>query len=161
MKKCILNIRVSEEFRNDLEYQALESETTLSELARHVLWEYLYYEDEELNSVVPEKIPFSQSFRFTFLTAWLFAKFMTPVEHNAKNVIQGIKTVLDEAVQDNTLSNALKFELSKVGYDINRYLQEQEYVGKQFLFPIPNHPGSFDYVVLVTEIWTIHYNHEK
>eukprot|EP01089_Gocevia_fonbrunei_P022970 TRINITY_DN9497_c0_g1_i1.p1 TRINITY_DN9497_c0_g1~~TRINITY_DN9497_c0_g1_i1.p1 ORF type:complete len:162 (+),score=29.29 TRINITY_DN9497_c0_g1_i1:488-973(+) len=161
MKKSILNIRVSEEFRNDLEYQALESETTLSELARHVLWDYLYYEEEEFTSTVPEKIPFSQSFRFTFLLAWLFAKFMSPVEHNPKNVVQGIKAVLDEAVQDNTLSNALKYELSKVAYDINRYLEEPEYIGKQFQFPIPNHPGSFDYVLLVTEIWTIHHNNEK
>ena len=69
--------------------------------------------------------------------------------------------LLDDATMDTTLSNALKYELSKVVYDMKRFLEEPEYKGKQFQFPIPNHPGSFDYVLLVTEIWTIHFDHEK
>ena len=161
MKKCILNIRVSEEFREDLEYLALESETNLSDYIRNILWDSLYYEEDDMLDPDTKEVPFSQSFKFTFLTAWLFAKYMCPVEHNPKNVIQGIKTLMDEAEMDTTLSNALKYELSKVVYDMNRFLEEPEYTGKQFQFPIPNHPGSFDYVLLVTEIWTIHFSHDK
>lgn len=161
MKTRILNIRVTEEFRVDLEYRALESEMNLSDYIRNTLWDSLYYEEDEMIDPEPQEVPFSQSFKFTFLAAWLFAKYMYPVEHNPKNVIQGLKKILDNAVLDTTLSNALKYELNKVVYDMNRFLEEPEYTGKQFQFPIPKHPGSFDYVLLITEIWTIHHNNEK
>ncbi|MCM4169816.1 hypothetical protein DHD08_19235 [Arenibacter sp. H213] len=158
MKKCILNIRVTEEFRNDLEYRVSESETNLSDYIRNILWDSLYYEEDEyFNQAHDDDVSFSKSFKFTFLTAWLFTKYMYPVEHNTKNVIQEIKAIVDEAIQDTTLSNALRYELSKVTYDINRFLNEPNYLDKQFQFPIPNHQGSFDYTVLFNEVWTIYY----
>tara|TARA_R110000744_G_scaffold36132_3_gene83568 strand:- start:2418 stop:2891 length:474 start_codon:yes stop_codon:yes gene_type:complete len=152
MKSTVLNIRVSEELKTDLEDLAYQSEDNVSELVRHILLEYVYDNDE---LEIEQQITFNNTYEFTCLAVWLFSKQMYPVELNPKEAIITIRILLEKAIMEHSFTESLRSEFKKVLFDVERLLDEENYPNKQFWFCIPGYESSFNYILFINEVWSL------
>lgn len=159
-----INLRIDVDLKIALEELAFENELSLSQYLREQLQEHVdqtYYEDEFdftdakifINNIV--RYEYEQSFDFTHLLTWLFYKQSVPTETNSDEVINAIKNKVARVINESSFSEELKLEFSKVLNDMNRFLHETNDENKKFNFQYPNNPYSFDYIILINEIWSI------
>lgn len=167
-----ISIRVDEFTKNQLETFAQNESKTLSTYVRELLNDHVrldLYEDEYevLESYVPSEYPkeycidikpeFEKSYGFTFLLTWLFAKGMNNTCTCSKDNLRDLKVLVESVIEFSSFSNELKMEFVKVLNDINRVLVEANNSSKQFYFSIANHQGSFNYYLLMSEVWSVKY----
>ncbi|MFC0604588.1 ribbon-helix-helix domain-containing protein [Winogradskyella pulchriflava] len=158
-----INLRIEEFVKESLEKSAKEDGKSLSEYIRGILREYVEFEIEapiQQESKFPEIVfidtdkGYESTFEFTYLLTWLFCKYMSPVDINHVDAINALKRRVELVVSESTFSQELKMEFVKVLNDLNRFLVEPPYEGKQFYFSIPNNHLSFNYNMLMNEIWS-------
>ncbi|WP_418638344.1 hypothetical protein [Winogradskyella sp.] len=158
-----INLRIDEYLKETLEEYALDDGKNLSEYIRDVLSDHVgihknYEENENCN--IPSVVyldmnnDYEKSYDFTYLLTWLFCKYMFPVDTNSKNIIRGLKQKVEKVINESSFSQELKMEFVKVLNDMNRFLVESDYEGKQFYFSIYNNQSSFNYNLLMNEIWS-------
>ena len=161
--KVILNIRVEESIKEEIERLSQEEGISSSEFGRNILNDYLDFEDGEK---IPERTPtstlvidctppFHKDKRFISLTSWLFSKALFPWSADSNAFITSVKSMIESALQDQVFHNDLRFEFLKVLNDINRYLIEPDSETKRFNFCIQNNLYSFNYNLLMKEVWRI------
>ena len=158
-----INLRIDEYLKETIEEYALDEGKNLSEYIRDVLSDHVgihkNYEENE-NCSIPSvyyfdrKNDYEKSYEFTYLLTWLFCKYMFPVDTNSKNLISALKRSVELVISESSFSQELKMEFVKVLNDINRFLVESDYEGKQFYFSVYNHQYSFNYQMLMNEIWS-------
>ncbi|WP_158848084.1 hypothetical protein [Algibacter sp. L1A34] len=161
-----INLRIDEAVKHQLEELATLNDMSLSVYLRDLLTNHVSedsYEDDCLD--LPESIylrpieetsqkRYEESFDFTYLLTWLFCKYMQPVEINSHNVINNLKNKVELVILESSFSRELKLEFVKVLSDINRFLVESSYENKHFVFSIPNNHLSFNYNMLMNEVWS-------
>ncbi|MDG4714618.1 hypothetical protein [Winogradskyella marincola] len=167
-----ISIRVDDFTKNQLETFAQNESKTLSTYIRELLNEHVsldLYEDEYEVLESPEtyeypkeycidiKPEFEKSYGFTFLLTWLFAKSMNNACTCSKDNLRDLKALVESVIDSSSFSNDLKMEFVKVLNDINRVLVEANSSSNQFYFSIANHQGSFNYYLLMSEVWSVKY----
>lgn len=158
MKTTVINIRVDEQTREFMETYAQEEQISLSEYIRNMLLEHIDYReedntDENTNAVINFSVSNTRdTYRFTHLVTWLFAKYMFPLENNPKEYLCYLKSLLEDAMNDTTIYYELKLEFNKVLSEINTILVDPDYKERKLEFPVPHTPHSFDYVLMINEI---------
>ncbi|WP_419212578.1 ribbon-helix-helix domain-containing protein [Maribacter sp. X9] len=164
--KSTINLRIEEDLKISLQEMADDSGVSLSDHIRDILLKHLDnfieeipepYEEEEdfddLDYFTPT--PFERTFEFTHLLTWLFCRQLHPQDNNSKIVLQGFKIKVEKVLAESTFSNELKLEFLKVLGDLNRIIIEPDYENKQFLFPVMGNHLSFNYYLLINEIWSL------
>lgn len=156
--KTLLNARVSEEVKECLEQQANEEGITVSLCTENILKDhfgiYDYEENIPRNTVTIDiSIPFRETPDYTLLITWLFTSYMYTNQGVSKPFITRIKSMLENAMADQSFSNELRFEFLKVLNDINRYLLGPDDDSQKFNFCYSGNLFSFNYALFVDEIW--------
>jgi hypothetical protein len=161
-----INLRIDEAVKHKLEELATLNDISLSVYLRGLLTDHVSEDSYEYNGLdSPESIylkpieatsqkRYEESFDFTYLLTWLFSKYMQPVETNSYNVINNLKNKVERVILESSFSRELKLEFVKVLSDINRFLVESSYENKHFVFSIPNNHLSFNYYMLMDEVWS-------
>ncbi|WP_418637045.1 ribbon-helix-helix protein, CopG family [Winogradskyella sp.] len=156
-----INLRIDKDLKETLEDYALDEGKNLSEYIRDVLEDHIELKKDDFDdalfpviSVVSLTNDFEKSYEFTYLLTWLFSKYMYPVDKNSKDSIRVLKEIVEKVISKSSFSQELKMEFVKVLNDINRFLVESDYEGKQFYFSIYNNQSSFNYNLLMNEIWS-------
>ncbi|SDH09556.1 DUF6364 family protein [Winogradskyella thalassocola] len=161
-----INLRIDEYTKEALDEYASQEGKQLSEYIRDILRNHVglipnHIEDEYFVipqlEVIDALNEYENSYDFTYLLTWLFCRYMFPIETNSEEAIQSIKRRVELAINESGFSQELKLEFMKVLNDINRFLVESEYERKQFYFPLKNHQLSFNYNLLMNEIWSKKY----
>ncbi|WP_149277639.1 ribbon-helix-helix domain-containing protein [Pareuzebyella sediminis] len=172
--KTTINLRIDDDLKYSLQELADESGTSLSDYLREVLHDHLngsFYEEGEEYSDGEEyqtgiegivvldgsgpPIPFERTHDFLILVTWLFSKYMNSEDNNSIEVIQELKDKVEKSIHESSFSQELRLEFLKVLNDMNRFILEGDYPRKHFLFPIPGSAHSFNYYVLLNEIWSL------
>ncbi len=161
--KTVLNIRVEESIKNEIERLAGEEGISPSEFARNILSDYLGYEEEDENYTIESlgtmiidcSIPFHKGDEFILFVSWLFSKGMYPNNMDNNSFVSYIKSMVEKAIIDYEFSNELRFEFLKVLNDINRCLIEPDVDAQQFNFCHQGNMYTFNYAVLISEVWRI------
>ncbi|PCJ98701.1 MAG: hypothetical protein COA50_00190 [Flavobacteriaceae bacterium] len=163
MKKTI-NLRVDIELKLSLQVLANEQGSSLSDYIRDIIIFHIEESNfENLEPVLlikdetndPKITAFETTYQFTCLLTWLFCRHINPVENNSKEVILGMKTKVEKAIEQSSFSHELRLEFLKVLSDLNRFILEPDYENKQFLFTRPGSNLSFNYYQLMNEIWSL------
>lgn len=156
-----INLRIDEYVKAKLEAYALDEGKNLSEYIRDVLGDHVgVLKDHNEYCNIPDTYTyyitndFEKSYEFTYLLTWLFSKYMFPVDKNSKDSIRALKERVEKVINESSFSQELKMEFVKVLNDMNRFLVESDYEGKQFYFSIYNNQSSFNYNLLMNEIWS-------
>jgi predicted DNA-binding protein len=160
-----LNIRIEDTLKSSLQKLADHYGATLSDYLREVLQNHLDDFNGEDPSIIdedtldtrehPAPIPYERTYEFTCLLTWLFCRKMHPQDNNPKTVHTSFKLKVEKVLSESSFSNELKLEFLKILGDLNRYLLESDYENKQFQFPVPSHHLSFNYYLLMNEIWSL------
>lgn len=158
----ILNIRVEESVKNEIELLASEEGISPSEYARNILNDYLGYDNEDRSEVVDFgtinidcSVPFHKDQQFIFLVSWLFSRGMYSYAPGDNTSLSSIKMMIEKAMNDFSFSNELRFEFLKVLNDINRCLFEANAQGREFYFCQQGNMYTFDYSILINEVLRI------
>jgi len=161
-----INVRIDEAVKHQLEELAALYDMSLSVYLRDLLTDHVSEDSSEEDYLdLPKTVyigpteeiskkGYEESFDFTYLLTWLFSKYMQPVETNSYNVINNLKNKVERVILESSFSRELKLEFVKVLSDINRFLVESSYENKHFVFSIPNNHLSFNYYMLMDEIWS-------
>ncbi|SDM65478.1 DUF6290 family protein [Kriegella aquimaris] len=163
-----INLRVSNDQKTTLQNLAEDFGCSLSDYIRDVITTHLEDSYEELDEpsinldlepiILDEGRPipgFEKSYEFTTLLAWLFYKYMQPTDNNSIEAINGIKYKVEKTLKRSSFSQDLKLEFLKVLSDLNRFVVEPDYSNKHFTFPISGNALSFDYCLLINELWSL------
>jgi hypothetical protein len=164
-------IRASEPLKTSLLERAELHDTTLSKYSRNVLMRHIddqnnidssyvdededYYEETFEDHESSYVTPYEKTYAFTCLLAWLFCRQMHPQDNNSIAALNSIKLKVEKVLAESSFSNELKLEFLKVLGDLNRYLLEPDYEGKSFEFPLLGHHLTFNYYLLMNEIWSL------
>lgn len=160
--KVLLNARVSESVKELIEQLATEEGISVSQCTNNILKDYFDIYDDPIphdipmNTVIIDCKPiFHKSSACIKLVCWLFNKYMYNNSSDTNQFILAIKGMVENAMTDYSFSNELRFEFLKVLNDINRYLIESDNNSKQFQFCIPNNMFTFNYSLLIKEVWNL------
>ncbi|WP_198146914.1 type II toxin-antitoxin system RelB/DinJ family antitoxin [Maribacter thermophilus] len=162
--KTTINLRIDEDLKSSLQELADQYGISLSDYLREILYNHLDYidiaeppiPDEDLITIEPSpNLPYEKTYEFTGLLTWLFCRYMHPSDNNSKATLDTLKTKVERVLEKSSFSHELKLEFLKVLGDLNRYLLEPEHENKQFLFPISGNHLSFNYYLLMNEIWSL------
>ncbi|WP_179321189.1 DUF6364 family protein [Winogradskyella helgolandensis] len=158
-----INLRIEYNIKEKLDEYASQEGMHLSEYIRNIFRNHVGIKSEVSEEVyidLPKTLikntfnEYEKSFDFTYLLTWLFHKYIFPLGSNNKDVIKTLKQRVERTINESSFSQELKLEFVKVLNDINRFLVESEYEKKQFYFPLKNHHLSFNYDMLMNEIWS-------
>lgn len=158
-----INLRIDECIKDSLEEQAIVEGISLSEYIRRILTDHIGLElddeffelqENQASKVMILSYSYEKTFDFTNLLTWIFCKYLYPIDTNSKEVITALKQKVELVISESTFSQDLKMEFVKIFNDINRFLGEPDYTNKQFYFPIPNLQSSFNFTMLMNEIWS-------
>ncbi|WP_047544866.1 hypothetical protein [Psychroserpens sp. Hel_I_66] len=160
--KSILNIRIDELLKKQIELAAQDEGMTASEYTRNILEGYFdFNQGENTENVIPIRMtmyvstPFHETKEYVFLITWLYSKVVNPYVYESNQQVLSIKRMLELAIKDQVFSNDFRFELLKVLNDLNNYLYQPDGTGKQFWFCVPNNMFSLDCNIMYNEICTI------
>ncbi|WP_339629662.1 hypothetical protein [uncultured Maribacter sp.] len=171
MQKTI-NLRVDEELKSTLQELAEIHGYSLSDYTREILLnhvedfnsekftdsidqEEIDEEEEYYDSDLSIEIPYEKTYAFTCLLTWLFCRRMHPHDNNSKSILTSLKLKVERVLAESSFSNELKLEFLKVLGDLNRYLLEPDSEDKQFQFSVLGNHLSFNYYLLMNEIWSL------
>ncbi|GAL80002.1 hypothetical protein JCM19274_2674 [Algibacter lectus] len=163
-----INLRIDEAVKCQLEELATLYDMSLSVYLRDLLTDHVSEDSCEGDYLdlprtvyigptkeILKKGGYEQSFEFTQLLTWLFSKYMEPVETSSLDAINNLKNKVERVVLESSFSQELKLEFLKVLNDTNRFLVEPSYENKHFVFSTPNNQLSFNYYMLMNEIWNL------
>jgi len=160
MKK-ILNVRVDQELKDEIDRIAEEEGITSSEFARNTLYENLNYDEEE--KTIREFVEPTETYtiyvgknikkELPLLALFLFVNLYSNSYSSEKNLSLA-KGFLENLTKNDKLSNDLRFELLKVLNDINRVLA-QGIQNTPLYFKSPNNMYTLNYNLLFTEVYNL------
>lgn len=166
--QATINIRLDEDLKTSLQELAELDGYSLSDYTREILLNHLndfsledFIEEEEedleefQDSDIIIELPYERSYEFMCLLVWIFCRQMHPQDANSKVILTTFKIKVEKVLANSSFSNELKLEFLKILSDLNRYLLEPEYQDKQFLFCVPGNHLSFNYYLLINEIWSL------
>ena len=159
--KEILNVRVDEELKNEIDRISKEEGITPSEYARSILYDYLGYDEKTKTFWVQEGEPIVINVsdisnikkELPQLALLLFANLYSTGYYSEKN-LEIAKGFLENLTKNDMLSNELRFEFLKVLTDINRVLA----IGIQntpVYFLSPDNMYTLDFDLLFDEVYDI------
>lgn len=160
-----INLRLQADLKNSLQELAEEYGSSLSDYLREILNNHLdnftYGPlQRECDNVLDDEneiaiLPFERTYEFSVLTAWLFQKRTHPNDVSSTEVLNSLKEDVQKAIHQSSFSEQLQMEFQKVETDMTRFLTEPNQPYKQFRFPLPNNYFSFNYNLLLNELWSL------
>jgi len=160
--KTLLNVRIDQELKDEIDRHAIEEGISSSEFARNLLCEHLEYDEETKTIWVPDEGPFEHCIitippdikqELPQLALFLFVKLYSDSYYYEENLVTA-KRFLENLTKNDMLSNDLRFELLKVLNDINRVLA----LGIQnepLYFNSPNNMYTLNYNLLFSEVYNL------
>jgi len=159
--KQILNVRIDQEPKDEIDRISEEKGITPSEYARRILYIFLNYDEETKTFSVPaaepivKKIPEFSNIKkeLPLLALFLFANSYSDLFYTEQN-LESAKGFLENLTKNDMLSNELRFEFLKVLTDINRVLA----IGIQntpVYFLSPDNMYTLDFDLLFDEVYDI------
>lgn len=113
-------------------------------------------DDEDFQEIdLSKQTPYERTYEFTCLIVWIFCRKMHPQDANSINALTSLKYKVENVLENSSFSSELKSEFLKILSDLNRFLLEPEYQDKQFIFCVPGNHLSFNYYLLINEIWSL------
>jgi len=162
--KTLLNVRVDQEFKDEIERLAKEDGVSSSECARNILYDYLCY-DEGSKTIWEEEEPSPPGKKITViigpdikkelpqLALWLFVNLYSRSYVTEQN-LKTSKGFLENLSKNSILSNELRFEFLKVLNDINRVLS-QGIQNTPLYFISPNNMYTLNFNLLFAEVYNL------
>lgn len=159
--KTLLNVRVDQELKDEIDRLAEEDGISPSECARNILSDYLSY-DEESKSILDLKVPMESMIIYVGpdikkvlpqLSLWLFVNLYSSSYYNEQN-LKFAKNTIDNLIDNYILSNELRFELLKVLNDINRVLAGG-IQNTSLFFNKPNNMYTINFNLIFAEVYNL------
>lgn len=156
--KIILNVRIDQELKDEIDRIAIEDGISSSECARNILYDYLNY-DEELKTLWHFVEPSEKVIVYVEpnikkelpqLILWLFVNLYSNSYFNEQN-LNNAKRVLENLTENCVLSNELRFELTKALSDVNRVLTQGIHNTSLF-FIKPNNMYTVNFNLIFSEV---------
>ncbi|GGZ72589.1 type II toxin-antitoxin system RelB/DinJ family antitoxin [Algibacter mikhailovii] len=160
MKK-VLNVRIDQELKIEIDRISKEHGMSPSEYVRIILCEYLEYDEmtktiqtkqSEMTRVIID-IPSDIRKDLPHLVLWLFVNLYS-TSYITEGHLNNAKRILSEQIENNTLSNNLRFQFLKVLSDIDRVFAEG-IQSSSVMFTKPNNMYTIDYNLIFTEVYSI------
>jgi hypothetical protein len=150
MKSVILNVRISQELKNNLEKQSEEEGVTISDLIRNILNNH---SDNETSNLLDMDYLYHSN-QFLYLITWMFEKRDCAFDGKTEIELLRIKSIVTDVMREQSFPSDLKLEFEKVLVDLVRYINNYNAERMQFHFCKPNHSESFNYSMLIEYITT-------
>ena len=155
MKSEIINLRVTEKLKRQLEVMAYTYQAKVSDLIRDIL-ENRIAEEKRQQHTDKSDSDFLKSDEFLCLYSWLLLKQYNPFETTASNDLNRLKETLLTVSGHPAIPKEVRTEFEKILQDILRFLSEPDYQGKSFRFCIPNNYESVNYLVIINFMLNLH-----
>jgi hypothetical protein len=159
--KTLLNVRVDQELKDEIDRLAKEDGISSSECARNILCDYLNYNEESKTTWVYEE-PVEKVILYIKpdikkelpqLALWLFVNLYSDSYYTEQN-LESAKGFLENLTKNDKLSNELRFEFLKVLNDINRALSLGIHNTPSF-FVLPDNMYTLNFNLLFAEVYNI------
>jgi len=159
--KTILNVRIDQELKDEIDRFAIEEGVSSSEFSRNILYDYLNYDEEEktirefgepietITIYVEKRIEKELS----QLALWLFVNLYSKSFVNEQN-LKTTKGLLENLSNNEKLSKELRFEFLKVLNDINRVMAEG-IQNTSLYFNQSNNMYTLNYNLLFSEVYNL------
>lgn len=159
--KTLLNVRVDQELKDEIDRLAKEDGISSSECARNILYDYLNY-NEESKSLRLFEGPYERVVLYVEpdikkelpqLVLWLIVNLYSNSYYTEQN-LKFAKGALERLTKNIKLSSELRFEFLKVLSDINRVFTEGIH-NTQLLFNVPNNTYTINFNLLFSEVYNL------
>jgi len=159
--KTLLNVRIDQELKDQIDRLAIEEGISSSEFARNLLCQDLDYDEETKTFWVPDDEPIVINVseipnikkELPLLTLLLFINLYSNSYCTEQN-LELAKGFLENLTKNDKLSNDLRFELLKVLNDINRVLAEG-IQNTPIYFNSPNNMYTLNFNLLFSEVYNL------
>lgn len=151
MNNSIINLRISESLKEDLQILAYTEDKSLSSIARE---SFNYYLDNSINK--DEHIELIQTLGFAELIFWLYDKRSNPHFYEIDELYIQFIELIDSMEQNPLFDNDIMTEFRKVRLELYNYLNGSEYMDT-LEFPL-NNQDSFNYNKLAWFMYGLRYD---
>ena len=161
MKNQIVNIRINEAIKTELDFIADEEGKSVSDIVRNAVEFFLEKKpsiavDDDTNSSSNEDLKLFQSLGFTELIFWILDKYRDPSIRECDELFKQFIKLILEMENNSFFDQDIMLEFRKVYDELNEYLYENSHEGIYFNFcEIEN---GFDYEKLHNFMHTIRYD---
>jgi hypothetical protein len=151
MKNTVINLRVSENLKQELELNAFDNEKSLSELIREVLNDFAHGKTTGADTVnrfnhIPHdgRVDLLGTFKFTELVFWIMHKQTNPEFNEPKELYMSFVKLIDELCNHRLVTSELLRELKKISFELECYLNGMP-LNMYIMFARYGKPNSFNY----------------
>ncbi|MEP5254326.1 MAG: hypothetical protein ABJQ39_04630 [Winogradskyella arenosi] len=156
MKNEFINIRISSDFKADLEILSNTKGISLSNLGREALNEY--YNNTPVSEPTKTNLnndELIQSLAFTEFIFWIYEKKNNPTMSEMDFFYKQHLILIEEMKTHPRFNNKILNEFNKIKDEIEDKLQGFKGYPEVFLFPTENHETSFNYALLADFMYNI------
>lgn len=167
-----LNLRIDDYTKSRLEELSSKNNISISHYLREILYDHVLDCDlhESIQKMKPSDVSiindvfvstvkthsdYEKSFDFTHLLTWVFYKYLDPQCTDNDDGLLHIKEKVQAVIFESSFSPDLKIEFGKILNDLHRVLGEPENGYRQFTFSTRNQPLTFNFLMLINEIWSL------
>ncbi|WP_458627766.1 hypothetical protein [Winogradskyella sp. PC D3.3] len=158
MKNEFINIRISSDFKADLEILSNTKGISLSNLGREALNEY--YNNTPVNESTKTNLnndQLIQSLAFTEFIFWIYEKKNNPIISEMDYFYKQHLSLIEEMKTHPRFDIKILSEFNKIKVEIEDKLKGFKDYPEVFLFPTENHETSFNYSLLADFMYNIRY----
>ena len=169
MKKEVINIRVSSEFKSDLETLCEIKGIKVSEFGRIALTEYFNSrKDESYEKLNNQELKRNdnhddllQSLAFTEFIFWIYEKKFSPYVYEIESYYLQHIALIDEMQTHPRFTKKILHEFGKIKDEFMKRLEGYDWGPDMFKFAIEGHSSSFDYECLRDFMYNIRYTEDQ
>ncbi|WP_274476138.1 hypothetical protein [Mangrovimonas aestuarii] len=167
MKNTVINIRVSESLKEDLELVCGIKNISLSNLTRNILMDYISngsFENDHNNHFSKETIKLFQSLSFSEFIFWIYNKRDNPSKDEDWEFYDQHLKLIDRLNKLQCLDSEILKEFNKIGNELKEDIsttEEFSTIKPEFDFPKEERVGSFNYNVLADFMYNIRFKNDE
>ena len=144
MNTANINLRVSDELKDQIEELGFEQNRSISEVTRSIIEEYFNEDNIDEN----EDFKVLQSIEVLKLIIWIYDKRIDPNNFKNKSELSGFVFTIFSIKNSVDFSNELKLEFDKILRDVKRVINSDDIFTGYFNFPLEDNNYSFDFKLL-------------
>ncbi|WP_458627992.1 ribbon-helix-helix protein, CopG family [Winogradskyella sp. PC D3.3] len=163
MKNIILNIRVSESTKDDLDLLSCTLDKSISSLIRNAINDFIdktieqYSNKESICTIKDYEL--LQSLGFTEFIFWLYEKRRTPYFYEINELYSQFIELINNLETHPLFTSEIMDEFKKVKLELEAYLNTDKYI-TDLQFPLDNE-NCFNYDKLAYFMYSIRYTEEN
>lgn len=161
MKSTVINIRVTEELKEELEIIGNETDISVSSLIRSILSDFVNAEKSiHVSSIENDKRnDVLQSLGFTELIFWIYDKLRNPEINEIDDLYFQFIHLIEELEDHPLFTKEIMFELNKISDELRRYLSGA-IKNMDFSFSNIENENYFDYEMLSQFLYGLRYDED-